>query len=318
MTKLNKRLAMALSGLVLLYILVLAFHIAGRESNVLAKTFHVDTSGVSEIDLYPYRAGRQEIKFIRQDGRWRVRSGSVEASPAAGSAESLLGSLVNIPAQRLVSRRKDKWDEYKVGDTSGTRVVVYKGKDPVGDYYIGGGSTGGGDYGGGVYGGGIYGGGTSYIRESGHDEVYAADGYLSGMVDKPFAEWRDRSFLRFNSSEVTGISFQGTPGFVLSKKDSSWRLGDGRVSTDSVNRYLGRLENYNLQRFSDDFTPSGSPDRSILFSGASAQVATVQAWKRPDGSWVVNSSQNPDGYFAVSDSVMSRDLWRDPGVWARE
>jgi hypothetical protein len=308
MTKLNKRLAMVLSGLVVLYILAIAFHTAGRESNVEARTIHIDTSGATEVDLYPYHAGRQEIKLVRQAGKWRARSGSVEAAPTAGTVESLLASLANIPARRLVSRRKDKWDEYKVGDTTGTRVVVYKGKDPVGDYFIGnGGSTGPTSYGG----------GASYIRENGHAEVFAVEGYLSGIVDKSFADWRDRSFLRLTAADISGISFQGAPGFVLSKRDSSWWLGAGRVPTDSVNRYLSGMQSYNLDRFSDDFSPSGSPDRSILFSGVSTPVASVKAWKRPDGSWVVNSSQNPDGYFSVSDSVMARDLWRNPVVWAR-
>lgn len=299
---------MVLSGLVVLYVLAIAFHTAGRESNVEARTFHTDTSGITKIDLFPNRAGRQEIKLLRQAGKWRIRSGSIEVAPTAGSAESLLASLANIPAQRLVSRRKDKWDEYKVGDSTGTRVVVYKGKDPVGDYFIGNGGT---------MGGGSYGGGASYIRENGHAEVYAVEGYLGGVVDKSFADWRDRSFLRLNVSDITGISFQGTPGFVLSKKDSSWWLGTGRVPTDSVNRYLSGLQSYYLDRFSDDFSPSGSPDRSILFSGASTTVASVKAWKRADGSWVVNSSQNQDGYFSVSDSVMARDFWRNPAVWVR-
>jgi hypothetical protein len=306
MTKLNKRLAMTLAGLILVYVLTIGFHIAGRESNEQAMTFHTDTTGVTEIDLYPYRAGRQEIKLMREAGRWRVRSGSVDAAPTAGSVESLLGSLVTVPTQRIVSRRKGNWDEYKVGDTTGTRVVVYKGKDPVGDYFVGGAGS-----------GGLYGGGTSYIRQNGHEEVYAVEGFLDGLVDKPLTEWRDRSLLRFSTPEIAGISFQGTPGYVLSKKDSTWWLGNGRLSTDSVNRYLAGLQYYQLDTFADGFTASASPDRSILFSKGTSPVATVRAWRRPEGGWVVNSSQNADGYFVVSDSVMRRDLWRDPTGWVK-
>lgn len=299
---------MLLAGLVLVYVLTMAFHLAGRESNVVARAFTTDTSGATEMDLYPYRGGRQEVRLVRQGGKWRVQSGPVDAAPVAGSAESLLGALVKVPTQRLVSRSKSKWDEFRVGDTTGTRVVIYKGKDPVADYFIGGSSGAG---------AGLYGGGAAYMRENGHEEVYAIDGYLDGMVDRTFGDWRDRSFLRLSTSGVTGISFQGTPGFMLTKKDSTWRLGGGVVSTDSVNRYLSRLQGYNLDRFADDFHSTGSPDRSILFSGASSPMATVRAWRRADGSWVVNSSQNADGYFVMSDSAMDRDLWRAPAAFEK-
>lgn len=300
MTKLNKRLSILLAGLIVLYVLALAFHSAGRESNIQAKVFHIDTAGVTEVDMYPRRAGREEIKILRQGGRWQVRSGSVEASPVGGSVAAALGALVDVPARRLVSRRKDRWDDYKVGDTTGSRVVLYKGKEVVGDYFVGAGDDGG-----------------SYLRQNGHEEVYAVDGYLEGMIDKSFADWRDRSFLRLNKEEVVSIQFQGAGGLTLTKKDSSWYIGSARVATDSVNRYLGGLTGFDLTDFADGFTASGSPERSIGFEGKAGPLAIVNAWRKPGGGWVVNSSQNAESYFSISDSVMERDLWRDAARWAR-
>ncbi|HEV2478658.1 MAG TPA: DUF4340 domain-containing protein [Puia sp.] len=320
MTKLNKQLAMVLAGLILVYVLSISLHLAGRESNTRAVTFHTDTTGTTEIDLYPYHAGRQEIKLVRTPAGWQLRTGSQAVSPVRGSAEALLSALVTVPTQRLVSRNKDRWDNYKVGDTTGTRVVVYKGKAPIADYFIGGGSSsegGGSSLNGGGPSAGAGGASTAYIRANGHSEVYAADSYLESMVDKPFAGWRDKSVLRLSTTNITGISFQGTPGYVLSKKDSTWWLAGGRVSTDSINRYLNSLQYYDLSRFADDFTASASPDRSILFSGAKSPLATLQAWRRPDGSWVVNSSQNPAAYFAISDSALTHDLWRNPSAWVK-
>lgn len=313
MTKLNKQLATVLAGLILVYGLSVSFHLAGRESNTRAFTFHVDTTGTTEIDLYPYHAGRQEIKLLNTPTGWQIRSGSLAVSPTAGSAEALLGALVNVPTTRLVSRSKARWDNYKVGDTTGTRVVIYKGKDPLADYYIGNDAS---PAAGGPPATAGRSGGT-YIRANGHDEVYAAESYLEPMVDKTFADWRDKNLLRLSTSNVTGISFQGTPGFILSKKDSTWWLNGGRVSTDSVNRYLNALQYYDLSHFVDDFSASASPDRSILFSGAKTPIATLQAWKQPDGSWVINSSQNPGSYFAIGDSALTHDLWRQPTTWVK-
>jgi hypothetical protein len=314
MTKLNKQLTAVLAGLILVYVLSVSFHFAGRESNTRAVAFHTDTTGTTEIDLYPYHAGRQEIKLVRTPAGWQLSTGSLSVHPVPGSAEALLSALVNVPTARLVSRNRDRWDNYKVGDTTGTRVVVYKGKQPIADYLIGNGAL---AEGGPAAENGRIGASTAYIRSNGHDEVYAADGYLESMVDKTFADWRDKSVLRLNTTDITGISFQGTPGYVLSKKDSTWWLSGGRVSTDSVNRYLGTVASYTLGHFADDFTASASPDRSILFGGASSPMATLQFWKRPDGSWVLNSSQNPTAYFAISDSALTHDLWRNPTTWEK-
>ena len=141
MTKLNKRLLLILSGLVLLYVLARTFLAPGRESNTTSLTFHVDTTGVTEVALYPASEGHKEIRLVRQGGKWQAQYGAVRATPLPGSVEAMLGALANIPTQRLVSGKKDKWNEYKVGDTSGTRVIVYKGRDPICDYWIGEGAS---------------------------------------------------------------------------------------------------------------------------------------------------------------------------------
>jgi hypothetical protein len=260
------------------------------------------------VALYPASEGHKEIRLVRQGGKWQAQYGAVRATPLPGSVEAMLGALANIPTQRLVSGKKDKWNEYKVGDTSGTRVIVYKGRDPICDYWIGEGASSSGSY---------YGGGTSYIRPNGQDKVYAVEGFMHSLVDKSFADWRDKTFLRLNRDGITAIGFQGTPGFALSKKDSAWYIGAGKVSTDSVNKYLNGLQSRNLDHFDDAFQAPGTPDRSLSISGTSQPLVTVKAWRQPDGKWMLNSSQNPDSYFIITDSMMEKDLWRDPGAFTR-
>lgn len=291
MTTLNKRLSLVLVGLLLLYVLTRLFLAPGRESNAQSMTFHIDTTGVTAITLYPAKERPTMIRFSRHDGKWQMQSGAIHANPLTGSVEAMLGALVNISTQRFVSGRKSRWDEYKVGDTTGTRVVIYKGKDPIADYWMG----------------------PSFIRVNGQDNVYAVESYLNDMLNKTFSDWRDKTFLRLNQAGITTIGFQGSQGFVLSKKDSAWYIGGGKVSADSVQRYLNGLQYKSPDHFADDFQPQTSPDRSLSISGPSQPLATVKAWKLPDGSWVLNSSQNPDSYFKITDSLMEKDFWREPG-----
>src|SRR5690242_12763706 len=136
MTTLNKRLSLVLVGLLLLYVLTRLFLAPGRESNTQSLAFHTDTTGITAITIYPARERPTIIRFSRHDGKWQMQSGTIHANPLAGSVEAMLGALANISTQRLVSEQKSKWDEYKVGDTTGTRVVIYKGKDSIADYWM--------------------------------------------------------------------------------------------------------------------------------------------------------------------------------------
>ncbi|HEY4207513.1 MAG TPA: DUF4340 domain-containing protein, partial [Puia sp.] len=290
MTTLNKRLSLVLVGLLLIYVLIRLFLSPDRESNTQPLAFHVDTTGVTGIALYPASERPTMIRFARSGGKWQMQAGSVHATPLPGSVEAMLGGLANINTLRLVSGKKNRWDEYKVGDTTGTHVVFYKGKDPIADYWIG----------------------PSFLRVNGKNNVYAVESYLNDMLNKPFSDWRDKSFLRLNKDGITTIGFQGAQGFVVSKKDSSWFIGGSKISTDSVQRYLGKLQYKSMNKFADDFQPSASPDRSLSISGPSQPLATVNAWKRPDGRWVLSSSQNPDSYFNLSDSAMEKEFWRAP------
>jgi hypothetical protein len=290
MTTLNKRLSLVLVGLLLVYVLTRTFLSPGRESNTQSLTLHVDTTGVTTIALYPAVEKPSLIRFTRQGAKWQMQSGTVHAAPLPGSVEAMLGGLANITTQRLVSGKKSRWDQYKVGPETGTHIVFYKGKDSIADYWLG----------------------PSFIRVDGRDNVYAVPDYVNTIVNKPFSDWRDKSLLRLDQGGIATIGFQGAQGFVVSKKDSSWYIGSSKISTDSVERYLGNLHYKDLNQFADDFQPSSSPDRSLSISGRSQQLATVKAWKTADGRWVLNSSQNPDSYFYITDSAMQKDFWRQP------
>lgn len=297
----NRLLFFILIGLIGIFVLAKLFRAPKREGNLKFSLIQVDTASVSEIRLYPASGQREEIRLQRQGGKWLVKNNTMQSEADNGSANSLLHSIVHIQAERIMSRSKDKWDTYKVGDTTGTRVLVFAGGDqPVAEWWIGEAPSQG----------GVSGGGLSYVRLPGDNEVYAVGGYLNPQFDKAFNDWRNKTFLRLAKEQISSIHATGAAGFSLQKKDAVWTVDEQKADSTLVTRYLNKIYSKNLNDFADNFTASSDPD-AVLTIGMDDGKAAVSAWKQ-DSTWVVSSSQRRGVFFRVRDNVLKEEIWTDP------
>lgn len=310
----NRILFFIFIGLLGIYVLTRALRSSGGETNVQTTLFTIDSNAVTEVKMFPLKAGRREVDLVRQGHQWEVADSARQALVSGGSMSSLLDVIARVDIKRILSRKKSQWDDYKVGDTTGTHVIVYAGKSPLAEWWIGE-----------EAGPGAYGQGNSYIRMKGQDEVYAVSEYMGSQFNKTFDDWRNKVFLRLPKDEIAKIDFSGDTSFTLGKKDARWMIGKLEADSARVAAYLNGIADKNLYRFADDFRPSSAPDAAIGISSASTTsaaavpgmpgntassvLATVKAWKRPEGQWVLNSSQHPGDYFLMEDSVMRKDLW---------
>lgn len=316
MTPYNNRLLLIIFlSLIGVYVLAKVFYAPGREYNMTISPFKVDSASVTEVDIYPLKTGRKQIRILRHGmgkdlNGWQVEYAGHVAPPLTGAVGELLDVLASPPIQRLASTKKDRWDALRVGDTTGTHVMVFSDRTLIADLWVGAGTGSASN---------IYGNGLSYIRVTGHDDVYAADGFVSTIFDRSFGDWRNKTFMRFDLGDVRKIAISGAPGtpgasaaanFELERKDTIWTEGAEKASADSVNRYLTPLQDKNESNFDDDFHPTGEPDMSVVISNASGPVVTVKGWKKPDGNWTLGSSQRPDTYFSADDKEVGQGfLW---------
>jgi hypothetical protein len=294
----NKVLIITLLLLVAAFVLTRLFRSPGRERNLDADLLKVDTAGITEVRLYPANEQRKEIRLAKDGKHWKATRETLTANAETSAVNSLLSTLASLKPERIVSRKKEKWDTYNTGDSTGTRVAVFRGGDALASLVVGKES-----------------GGLTYMRPAGEDEVYAVDGYLSTVFDKQFNNWRDRSFLRLERDRITKISFNypADSGFVAEKKDNIWMIGTEKADSAAIENYLNQVRSKDLSAFADDFSAPASPDVTISVESKTAPLATIKGWKRSFYQWILTSDRQPGVYFTDEGPVAAKELFIGKG-----
>lgn len=289
----NKILLIVLLVLLSAFVVTKVFRTPARESNLDADLFHIDTSQVELITLQLPGSSSEELTFKKNDSTWTIRQENKSANVEEYQLDQVLGTMNNIKPERMVSRKKDNWDEYHVGDSLAIRLTAYTADmDELGSWRIGRESA-----------------GNTYIRSEDRDEVYVVGGNLRSRFDKDFNDWRDKSFLRIDKAFIDKITFHypADSGFVVEKDGRTWMIGNQKADSAKVENYLYKLQSKDLSGFADEFSPSADPDITVEFSSNSVPHAVVKAWNDPAGRWILNSAFQPGVYF--QDSVFWDDIF---------
>ncbi len=298
----NKILAIALLVLIGLFVVGKLFRSPQLESNLRKELVVLDTAKVTELRMMPANRKGEVVKITRQGKQWMLEKEGKKLLADETSVKSVLGLLQKIEAQRMVSRKKEKWDAYQVGESS-TQVSVYYGTKLQADVRLG--KSGFNQSNAGMYGGGAY----TYVRLADEEEVYMVDGFLETTFSRPFNDWRNRSLMKVPRDLITKISFQypADSSFVLEKRDSVWLVNGAPADLPKVTNYLGNIALKNLSSFADDFLATGPPDVSVVVEGAGTTLATLEGWKR-ETDWVLRGSEQKEVYFSSSGSTAEKDL----------
>lgn len=291
----NKKLIIILLALVTLLVLARVFRTPGLESNQRNTLLKTDTATVTAIHIYPASEGHKEIRLIRNDRTWTIqRYGQVAATePAAIS--NMLNSIVTLRVERMISRKKEKRNDYHVGDTTGTHVIIYAGNEVQSDWWVGKTES-----------------GAAYARLDDEDEIYVINSYLAGTFTRSFNDWRDKTFVKAEPDSITSLTIQypADSGFVAKKENGAWMIGQEHADSVKVENYLNKFRYNYLTVFVDNFTPPATADVTITAEKGATPAFTIKAWKKPEGDqWVLHSTQNPEVYFSSENSNIIRDLF---------
>ena len=287
----NKILLIVLVILLSAFVVTKVYRSPARESNLDADVFRIDTSRVEFIEVRQPR--KSELTFRKGDSTWTIEQENKSASLSSFQLDELLKSMNNVRPERLVSRKKENWSEYQVGDSSAILLTAYTADmEKLASWCIGKQSA-----------------GNTYMRAEDEEEVYLVEGNIRTGVGKDFNEWRDKSFLRIDKSFIDRVSFQypADSGFVIEKVGEAWMINDKKADSLKVQNYIGKLQSKNLNSFADDFSPSAQPDITVELSSNSVSHAVIKGWKTSQGKWILNSALQPRVYF--EDSVFTNDLF---------
>lgn len=310
MKKLNNKILIGiLAGLILVVAFAKLVRAPRLQRSLPEALVELDTANVEIVQLYPATERGTKLEFIRKDKRWRVVKGNQETTVEQGSVSTMLSYFVKLSPQKLITRKKDKWSQYAVGD-SATRVVVLKGNKTIADVRIG--RTGFDQPSGGQmnpYGMGGFGSSYTYVRTEGEDEVYTVEGFLESVFNRAFNDWRDKSFLRIKAEEVQRLRFNyPDSGFVAEWKNGKWMIGQEAADSLKVKEYLTGLAFKNGQVFADEFQQTRDADYSLIIEGKNGALATVKAWQRP-ADVVLSSSRQPDIYFSSASTDLLKSIF---------
>jgi len=279
------------------------FRSPARDSNLRKDLLTLDTALVNEVRILPSKDHTDEIKLIRDGRNWKVNKGNRSEPADRAAVKNILGIMANLQAQRLVSRKKEKWEDFKVAESS-THVSVYARGKKVADFHVGklGFVPGSG--------GGMPGGAYTHIRLSDENEVYTVDGFLEPTFNNSFNEWRDKTFLKLNKDDIVKLSFTypADSGFVASKRDSVWYVGSDPADASKVDRILHSFSSKYLTEFVDGFTPKAAADAVIQVDGKSGNLVTLEGWKGESSEWVLTSSLQKGIYFSSKGSSVTTDI----------
>jgi hypothetical protein len=304
----NRILIIVLVALVGIFALARVFRAPRLEGNLRKELVRLDTAKVTEIRIQRSGPDSLPLSLKREGPRWFAEQQGRKYGIDPSSVKGVLGTLSLIQAERMASRRKDKWDNFNVGD-NGTRVSVYTGDRAETELTIG--KTGfnqarpdpNNPYGG-------FGGAYTYVRLTDEDEVYTVDGFLESTFARSLNDWRDKAFLRIARDKITKVTFiyPGDSSFVLEKQDTVWTAGGRAADKAKVEGWLNQLTYKNLNEFADSFNPLLATDASVVINAGEQVIGKVEAWKN-GAEWVLRSALQPEVTFSSAGSSVARDLF---------
>jgi dipeptidyl aminopeptidase/acylaminoacyl peptidase len=285
----NKILIAVLVGLVGIFALSRWLRSPGLEGNVKKELLSLDTASINEVRIKPANHKPLEIVLKKEAGKWKVFNNQLQAETEIGTVKSMLGVLKDLKAQRLASRKKDKWDTYQVGE-SGTLVSVFQNGKQT-DIHFGKSNYG-------------QGGATTFVRIGNKDEVYVVEGFLDSHFNRTYNDWRNKTFLKLNQSEISKVIFNyaADSSFVLEKKDSVWSAANQKAEDGKVNSFLGQLAFKTFNDFADGFASSEKSTAVLQIESKNGVLATVQGWKNGE-QWILTSTLQNGVYFSANQSL---------------
>jgi hypothetical protein len=307
----NKILLIVLVILAGLFILTRTLKEKRSSGNLKTDIVKIDSSAVSSILLYPSAEKGAEILFSRNGNTWQVTKGEITADADKGNIDNMFTELINLRPDHIIATNKDKWGDYGVTDSLGTRVIMKEGKKTVLDLIVGRfdyqqSPSGYGGY------GGNYGTGRTYIRLKDEINVYDVKGFLAMSFNQTFKNWRDQTFLKTDRNSINLLTFDypADSGFVAMKSDSVWIIEGITADSSAIASYLNSLSRKSNSTFIDGYSPVIGPDYQLTINGTNMAPVIIKAYRRGDNDFVMNSSQNPDSYFTSPRSGLFGNIFK--------
>lgn len=298
--------------LVLIFLLLVAAVILSRkqfgkrERSFEAVLIEADTSALSAIVLTP--PDGDEFSLSKEAKGWIISDGVRSAAASPEQIAKLLSSLQLIESRQIASKNRDQWKAYGVDEQQGFRVRLYRSSKVLYDFMLGredfepqNQSI------------------ITYLRMTGENTVFVADGAQVMSVGRDFDSYRNRVLLRMKRDmEVTEFSWESPDtAFSFVRTSAGWVLGDSLLDSMAVENYLNVLRNISGDQFADDFDEMQAEQyfhKTLTMKGKNIPESFViqcfhDSLRQPP--FLIRSSQNARSFFKSDSTGLYQKVFPD-------
>jgi hypothetical protein len=305
--KINTRtLVLALLILGVLLFITLFRDSVGHEKTFRDTFYNVDSSQIKTILLYPQNENHQEVRLMNvSEKHWEVQNKTIKSDADTAAVQSLLKMIVHLKPVRLSANEKERWKDFNVTDSLGTRIKALDAAQKVlidlvvGKFSYNQQSRSG----------------ITYVRLYDDEKVYAVDGFLSPMINQGLEHWRNKIIISGAKENWTRLTFScpTDTGYTLSKKGNKWMIDNEKCDSIKINRFLDRIVHFQGNKFIDKFDAGNQKERFSLKVEGNNQTNTiiVKVYQGPDSTeqYILNSNLNPKAYFSGNAGGLFKTLF---------
>jgi len=288
----TKTLIILFSVLLLIVVAFLLYDSQHGERSFRSEIISIDTSKVTSINIYPKQNNHKLVKIFKDGNYWKVNlDNNKTADVPHQKVENIFRELLNIKPLSVAALGKNKWKEFQVDDTSGTKIKIFENGNNTLDLTIGKFAF--------QRPKSIF----TYVRVGDDENVYKINGMPGFTLNQDVNYFRDGRIVNDNFSNWSKLNFTypADSSFVLEKKNKNWMADNRVVDSAEVSNYLRTLSNLANQNFIDNFDKSNFKKAlyTLTINSSSKGGITIAAYK-VNNEYILHSSTNPDAYFDAS------------------
>ncbi len=240
---------------------------------------------ISKILVSPKVMGGEKVEFMKENDQWFVTANQKKFRADQNLIRSMINGINGLTPESVVSGKKDRWKNYEVTDSLGTRVQLYNGNEQEADV---------------VFGKVSYSaqGGKSYVRLAGDNTIYRINGMQASECNRDLNGFKDKTVINSDEGnwEKLTFSYPADSSFVLAKTGEKWEL-DGQVADSTeVTRFLNSVAGLNHYQLAKS-DPEGTGNFGLKIEGSKLNPAIeVHGFQNGD-QFAAASSQNQGVYF---------------------
>jgi hypothetical protein len=247
----------------------------------------VNADEVTSIEVDAKSAGGKTVVLKKENDVWQVEANGKIYRADQSVAGSMISQLNGMKPKSLAATDKERWKEFEVTDSLGTRVKLFKGSDLLADV---------------IFGKFSYSQPqtmTSYVRLAGDNEVYGVDGMMGMSFNRRVDSFRDRTLLNSTSTNWNRLTFSypADSSFTLEKINDKWMIGNEAADSVSVAKYFQSITRLNDSKFEEN-NPIGQPTHRLKIEGNN-NMGTVEitGFYSDADHFVLGTNQNEGTYF---------------------